>query len=90
MDSLRSLFINKFVHQTNVCKCSSGHNSIIPSARTIGIELSRSQAVNEKEKQGCWFKCSHELVSLKQLWIAPIRAAAPSSLVFLWLFKEEK
>lgn len=50
MDSLRSLFINKFVHQTNVCKGSSSHDSIIPSAGAIRIELSRSQAIKGKEK----------------------------------------
>lgn len=51
MDSLRSLFINKFVHQANVCKCSSGHDSIIPSAGAIRIELSRSQAIKGKENK---------------------------------------
>lgn len=51
MDSLRSLLINKFVHQANVCKCSSGHDSIIPSAGAIRIELSRSQAIKGKENK---------------------------------------
>lgn len=51
MDSLRSLFINELVDQANVGKCPSGHDSIIPSAGAIRIELSRSQAIKGKEER---------------------------------------
>lgn len=65
MDSLRSLFINKFVHQANVCKCSSGHDSIVTSAGAIRIELSRSQAIKGKERNtaNCViFKLKHSVL----------------------------
>lgn len=51
MNCLRRLLIEELVKESDVCKRSSGHHGVVPSARTVGVEIPSSQTDQNTHKK---------------------------------------
>lgn len=51
MNCLRRLLIEELVKESDVCKRSSGHHGVVPSARTVGVEIPSSQTDQNTKKK---------------------------------------
>ena len=57
MDCLGTCFADELVDQSNISKCSSRHDSIVTTTRSIRVELTRIEPEGEKYDTSCQDSC---------------------------------